>query len=144
MSNNALNTFFQGLLDKDGSFSDEDDYIDDLGAVDDEKLDRKMAREEAADERKRNILLSLMHIAELEEQEQREFDAVDLKRHREEFRGRRKKRRKATRQRYCDPITGRMRRVCPQLSNWWLDYIENPEPSCHSWNNFGMGEWQRL
>ena len=41
MSNDALNNFLQGLLEKDGSLGDEDDYIDDLGAVQDEKLDRK-------------------------------------------------------------------------------------------------------
>jgi hypothetical protein len=39
-----------------------------------------MAREEAVDERKRNLLSSLMHIAELEDQELREFDTVDLRR----------------------------------------------------------------
>ena len=28
-----------------------------------------------------------------------------------------------------------MRRVTPKLSRWWwLDYIENPEPDCPSWN----------
>ena len=27
-----------------------------------------------------------------------------------------------------------MKRVTPRLSSWWLDYIENPEPDCPSWN----------
>ena len=136
MSNNALNAFYQGLLDDDGCLlGEEDDWIDNDGAVDDDKLEEFMAHQEAADERKRNLLASLMSIVELEDQEQREFDAVDLRRHRERFRGlRRKKRRKGKRQWYCDPITGKMRRVCPKLSSWWLDYIQNPEPSCPSRN----------
>ncbi len=56
MPNDAPNTFLQGLFDKDGPLGDEGDSIDDLGAVDDEKLDRKMARKEAADERKMHLL----------------------------------------------------------------------------------------
>ena len=39
MSNDDLNAFWQGLVDEDGFWGeDEDDYIDDDGAVDDEKL----------------------------------------------------------------------------------------------------------
>ena len=34
-----------------------------------------------------------------------------------------------------------MRIVTPKLSGWWLDYIENPEPDCPSWNK---GFRQRL
>ena len=88
MSNDALNAFFQGLVDEDGSLlGDEDDVVDDDGAVNDDKLEEYVARQEAADERKRNLLSTLMNIVELEDQEQREFDAVDLRRHREIFRG---------------------------------------------------------
>ena len=28
-----------------------------------------------------------------------------------------------------------MKRVTPKLSSWWLDYIENLEPDCPTWNN---------
>ena len=38
------------------------------------------------------------------------------------------------RQWYCNPSTGKMLKVCPQLSSWWIDYIENPEPDSPSWN----------
>ena len=136
MSNDALNAFYQGLLDEDGSLLvEEDDCIDDDGAVDDDKLEEFLAQQEAADERKRNLLVSLMNIVELEDQEQREFDAVDPRRRHERFRGQQRKRRqKGKRQWYCDPITGRMHRVCPKLSSLWLDYIQNPEPNCPSWN----------
>ena len=48
--------------------------------VDDDKLEVFMARQEAADERKRNL-------SQLEDQEQQEFDSLDLRRHREQFRG---------------------------------------------------------
>jgi hypothetical protein len=34
-----------------------------------------------------------------------------------------------------------MQRVCLQLIIWWLDYIENPEPNCPSWNKMF---WQRF
>ena len=89
ISNDVLNAFQQGLVDEDGSLrGDEDDCIDDNGAVDDEKLEVCMARQEAADERKRNLLSILMNIFELEDQEQREFDSLDLQLHREPpFRG---------------------------------------------------------
>ncbi len=75
-----------------------------------------------------------MSIVELEDEEQKEFDAIDLSRHRERFRGRRKKRQKMKRQWYCDPTTGKMSRVCAQMSSWWIDYVENPEPDCPFWN----------
>ncbi len=92
MSNDALNAFYQVLLDEDGSLlGEEDDCIDDNGAVDDDKLEEYLARQEAADERKRNLLSTLMNIVELVDQEQREFDAVDLRRHRERFHGQREK-----------------------------------------------------
>jgi hypothetical protein len=62
MSNDALNVFYQGLLEEDGSMvGDEDDLIDDDGVVDDDKLEEYTARQEVADERKgRNVLVSLM------------------------------------------------------------------------------------
>ena len=66
---------------------EEDDCINDDGAVDDDKLQEYMDRQEAENERKRNLLVSMMNIVELEDQEQREADAVDLRRHRERFRG---------------------------------------------------------
>ena len=83
-------------MDEDGSLpGNVDDCIDDNGAVDDDKLKVCMARQEAADERKRNLLSTLMNIFEQEDQEQQEFDSLDLRRHRERFRGlQRKKRRK--------------------------------------------------
>jgi hypothetical protein len=78
MSNDALNAFFQGLVDEDGSLlGDEDDVVDndnavdDDGAVDDNKLEECVTRQEAADKRKRNLLSTLMNIVELEDQEQR-------------------------------------------------------------------------
>jgi hypothetical protein len=83
-SNDVLNAFLQGFLDEDGSMiGEEDDCIDDDGAVDGDKLEEFMDRQEAENERKRNLLVSMMNIVELEDQEQREFDAVDLRRHRE-------------------------------------------------------------
>jgi hypothetical protein len=92
MSNDALNVFYQGLLEEDGSMvGDEDNLIDDNGVVDDDKLEEYTPRQEAADERKRNVLVSLMNIVELEDQEQREFDAVDLTRHHQRFRGHQRK-----------------------------------------------------
>jgi DDE superfamily endonuclease len=134
MSNHTLNAFLQGLLERDDGLGEEEDYIDDDGAVDDDKRDAYMARQEEEDERKRNLLLTLMNTVEIEALEQREADAEDLRRHRQRFLGRRKKTRKFKRQWYCDPVTGKMRRVTPKLSGWWLDYIENPEPDCPSWN----------
>ena len=108
------------------------------------KARQKMAREEAIDERKRNLLSSLMHIAELEDQELREFDTVDLRRQPPwAIRGWRGKgeRRSVSGFMFCHPITGRMQRVCLQLIIWWLDYIENPEPNCPFWNKMF---WQRF
>ena len=136
MSNDDLNAFYQGLVDEDGGFlSNEDDCIDDDGAVDDDALEENIAHKEAAYERKRNLLLSLMQIVEHEEMEEAEADAVAFYSFREQFRCQhRKKRRKAKRQWYCDPITGKLRRVCPHLSSWWLDYVQNPEPDCPTWN----------
>ena len=113
---------------------DEDEFIDDDGAVDDDALEEHIAHQDAAYVRKRNLLFSLMKIVEDEEMDKTEVDAVAF---REQFRRQHrgnKKRRKAKRKWYCDPITGKMRRVCPHLSNWWLDYIQNPEPDCPSWN----------
>jgi hypothetical protein len=68
------------------------------------------------EERKRNLLLTLMHAFEVETLEQREVDAEDLRRHRQRFLGQREKRRKFRRQWYCDPVTRKMRRVSPKLS----------------------------
>jgi hypothetical protein len=62
---------------------EEDDCIDDDGVVDDDKLEEFMDRQEAENERKRNLLGSMINIVELEDQEQREADAVDLRRHHE-------------------------------------------------------------
>ena len=57
ISNDDLNAFWQRLVDEDGfGGEDVDDYIDDDGTVDDDKLKVYMARQEAADERKRNLL----------------------------------------------------------------------------------------
>jgi hypothetical protein len=87
-SNDVLNSFLQGLLDEDDSMiGEEDDCIDDDGAVDDDKLEELMDWQEAENERKRNLLVSMMNIIELEDQEQREADAVDLRCHREQFLG---------------------------------------------------------
>ena len=86
MSNDDLNTFWEGLADEDEFWGeDEDDYIDDDGAVDDDKLELCMARQEAVDERKRKLLSTLMYYVELEDQEQQEFDLLDLRRHCEQF-----------------------------------------------------------
>ena len=134
MSNHTLNAILQGFLDKDVVFEDSDDFINDDGAVDDDKLEAYMARQEEEEERKRNLLLTLMQKVQIEDLEQREVDAEVLRRHRQRFLGQRKKRRKFKRQWYCDPVTGKMRRVTPKLSGWWLDYIENPEPDFPSWN----------
>ena len=115
MSNDILNAFLQGFLDKDGVLEDVDDFIDDDGAVDDDKRDAYMARQEEEEERKRNLLLKWMQAVEIEALEQRETDAEDLRRHRKRFLGRREKRRKFKRQWYCDPVTGKMRRATPKL-----------------------------
>ena len=85
MSNDVLNEFYQRLLDKDGVLGEECDYIDD------DKREACMAQQEAEDERRRNLLLALMHTVELEAQEQRKADAEDLRCHRERFLCRRKK-----------------------------------------------------
>ena len=66
---------------------EEDDCIDDDCAVDDDKLQEYMDRQETENERKRNLLVSFMNIVELEDQEQLAADAVDLRHHREQFRG---------------------------------------------------------
>ncbi len=67
---------------------DKDNLIDNDGVVDNDKPEEYyMAWQEPADERTRNVLVSLMNIVELEDQEQRELDAVDLRRHHERFRG---------------------------------------------------------
>jgi len=77
MSNDDLNAFYEGLVDEDGFLSnDEDDCIDDDGAVDDDALEENVAHQEAAYERKRNLLLSLMQIVKHEEMEEVEADAV--------------------------------------------------------------------
>jgi hypothetical protein len=92
-----VNAFYQGLLDEDGSLIGEEDdcCIDDDNAVDDGKLEEFMAQQEAEGERKTNLLMSFMNIVQLEDQEQREFDAVDdLRRHRERFRGQQRKKAK--------------------------------------------------
>jgi hypothetical protein len=74
MSNDALNAFFQGLVDEDGSLlGDEDDVVDDDGAVNDDKLEEYVARQEAEDGRKRNLLSTLMNIVEIEDREQKEI-----------------------------------------------------------------------
>ena len=116
MSNHTLNTFLQGLLDKDDVLGEEEGYIDDDGAVDDDKREAYMARQEEEEERKRNLLLTLMQMVKIEALEQREADAEDLRRHRQRFLGEREKRRKFKHQWYCDPVTGKMRRVTPKLS----------------------------
>ena len=136
MSNNDLNAFYEGLVEEDAFLGeDKDVYMDDDGAADDDALEEHIAHQEAAYERKRNLLLSLMQIVEDEEMDLTEADAAAFCRSKDQFRRRQsKKRRKAKRQWYCDPNTGKMRRVCPKLSSWWLDYIENPEPDCPSWN----------
>ena len=136
MPNDDLNAFYEGLVDEDGFLgADVDDCIDENGAVDDDALEEHIAHLGAAYVRKRNLLLSLMQIVEQEVVEEAEADAVAFHSFREQFRFRhRKKRRKAKRQWYCDPITGKMRRVCPHLSSWWLDYVQNPEPDCPTWN----------
>ena len=88
ISYDVQNGFYQGLVDEDGSLpGDVDDCVDDDGAVDNAKLEVYVARQEAADERKRNLLSTLMNFVELEDEEQREFDSLDLQRHRERFRG---------------------------------------------------------
>ena len=77
-----------GLVDEDGSLpGDVEDCIDNDGTVDNDKLEGYLARQEAADERKRNLLSKLMNFVELEDQEQREFDSLDLQRHCKQFRG---------------------------------------------------------
>ncbi|KAI2513519.1 hypothetical protein MHU86_993 [Fragilaria crotonensis] len=116
---------------------DEDDLIDDDdGAVDDDHaLEEHIAHQDAAYVRKRNLLFSLIEIVKDEKMDKTEVDAVAFREqfHRQHHHG--KKRRKAKRNKwYCDPITGKMQRVCPHLCNWWLDYVQNPEPDCPSWN----------
>ena len=134
MSYHALNAILQGFLDRDEGLDDVDDFIDDVGAVDEDRREAYMARQEEEEERKRNLLLTLINMVELDSLEQREVDAEVLRRRRQRFLGWREKRRKFRCQWYCDPVTGKMRRVTPKLSNWWLDYIENPDPDCPSWN----------
>ena len=59
MSNDDLNAVWEGLADEDWFWGeDENDYINDDGAVNDDDLDEQIAHHEAAYERKRNRLLS--------------------------------------------------------------------------------------
>ena len=96
MSNNDLNAFFEGLVDEDGrGGDDEHDCIDDNGAVDDDELEEHIAHQEAAYERKRNLLLSLMQIVEDEEMDKTEADAVTFCRSREQFRCQNRKKAKS-------------------------------------------------
>ena len=77
MSNNALNAFYEGLVDEDGfGGDDEDDCIDDNGVVNDDELEEHIAHQEAAYERKKHLLLSLMQIVKDEEMDETEADAV--------------------------------------------------------------------
>ena len=91
MSNHTLNAILQGFLDKDVVFEDSDDFINDDGAVDDDKHEAYMAREEAEEERKRNLLLTLMNMVEIKALEQREADAEVVRRRRQRFLARGKK-----------------------------------------------------
>ena len=93
MENDTLNAFYEGLLDEDGYLADEDVlYIDDGGGrVNDDKLEEYMAQLAATDERKRNVRLTTTSIVGLEDEEQKEFDVIDLSRHLEQFRGHREK-----------------------------------------------------
>jgi hypothetical protein len=113
MSNHTLNVFLQGPRDKDDVLGEEEGYIDDDGAVDDDKRNAYMARQEdKEEERKWNLLLTLMNAVEIEAlEQQREADAEDRRRHRQRFLGQRGKKRKFKRQWYCDPVTGKMRMV---------------------------------
>jgi hypothetical protein len=69
--NDVLNAFYGGCLDEDCFLGEEEDYIDDDGAVDDDKRDAYMACQEAEEERKQNLLLTLIQTVKLEAQEQR-------------------------------------------------------------------------
>jgi hypothetical protein len=133
-SHDIMNEILQRLLDENGFSSEEDDYFDDDGNVDDDMLQRSMEKQETADAREKMLLLRLMYLNELEEAVQKEKDAVGLRHRDEQFRAQRKRRRKGKRQWYVDPIDGKLRRVCPKLSSWWIDYIQNPEPNCPAWN----------
>ena len=69
--------FYEGLVDEDCFLSDdEDDCIDDDGAVDDDALKEHIAHQGAAYERKRNLHLALMQIVEHEEMNHTEPDSV--------------------------------------------------------------------
>jgi hypothetical protein len=77
MSNDDLNAICEALLDKDGFLGeDEDEFIDDDGAVDDDALEEHIAHQDAAYVRKRNLLFSLMKIVKDEEMDKTEVDAV--------------------------------------------------------------------
>jgi hypothetical protein len=75
ISNDVLNAFYEGSLDKDSVLGEETIGLTTM------VREAYMARQEAEDERKRNLLLSLMHTVELEAQSQGEADAEDLRRH---------------------------------------------------------------
>ena len=66
MSNYILNAFYQGRFDEYDVLGEKGDYIDDDGTVDEDKRDAYMACQEAEDERKRNLLLTLMQTVQLE------------------------------------------------------------------------------
>ena len=69
---NALNAFYQGLVDEHGSLlGEEDNCIDDNSAVDIDKLKGNMAQQEVEDKQKKNLQSTLMNIVDLEDQEQK-------------------------------------------------------------------------
>ncbi|KAI2503815.1 Plant transposon protein [Fragilaria crotonensis] len=134
MSNDDLNEICEALLDKDGFWVKMRMNSLMMTARSTMTRSKSILLTRTQHMFGRNLLFSLMKIVEDEEMDKTEVDAVAF---REQFRRQHrgnKKRRKAKRKWYCDPITGKMRRVCPHLSNWWLDYIQNPEPDCPSWN----------
>ena len=51
MSNDILNAFLHGLLDRDDGLGEEEGYIDDDGTVDDDKRDAYMAFQEEEEEK---------------------------------------------------------------------------------------------
>ena len=103
----------------------------------DESLHRQLVDDDD-DETTTNLLLSLLahHTTNVRQQKQQ------LLRQKMVARRRRllpltppvKKRRIARRRYFIDPISGVRRPMTPKLSNWWVGYIQDPNPECRHWS----------
>ena len=83
-----------------------------------------------------NLLLSLLaHHSNLRKKKQLiQRKVAALRRRRARVTLPEKKRRIARRRFFVDPISGVRRPMTPTLSNWWVVYIQDPNPECRHWS----------